>query len=265
MTSPPPDPWPGEVIRGIPRIASHVARRAPVWLRDEVASAAAMAMWEAWAQGEVRSLGGLRTVGRKAAGRAFRSVVYGCDEGIAYRVADRVPAPTRLDPVLADEAWESMGAALEVGGPSLSESRLGPILSRLVDLLVTEGLDRQRADLAVEIVADLTADVGVHAVYNEATSELAVRTGLEPRSCRALVVLMIGQPRARNGGPHPGLLERVARGPDIWRDPRVSALVAEVVRPSRAYVRGAWAEVATLASVGIPTHSFADETRSALT
>ncbi len=235
--------------------------RAPLWMRDEVTSAAALAMWEAWAELGVRSMAGLRLVGRKAAGRAFRSAVYGCNEWAALRLVERVPAPARLDTTEEDEGWSPVGLR---AAQALGPEHLGPVLARLVDLLAAAGMERAAAGHAVGVVADVTADVGVHAIYNGASAELAERTGLDPRSCRALVVLMIGQPRARNGGPHAGLVERAARGADVWADPRVGALVEEVVRPRRSYMRGAWEAPEVLASVGLHTCTPADHERSAL-
>ncbi len=252
--------WPEHVVRLVPELAVEVSMRAPAWMRDEVASAAALAMWEAWAELGVRSTAGLRLVGRKAAGRAFRGAVYGCNEWAALRLVESVPAPARLDTTAEEEGWAPVGP--RSGEPAAAQ--LGPVLARLVELLARSGMDRAAACHAVGLVADLAADVGVHAIYNGASADIAERTGLDRRSCRALVVLMIGQPRARNGGPHPGLVERAARGSDVWADPRVRDLVEEVVRPRRSFMRGAWASREVLASVGLHTCTPADDTRSAL-
>lgn len=227
-------PAPG-VAHVVAALAAKVAKRAPAWVREEVAAAAALAMWEAWVAGAVDTEGGLVAVGRKAAGRARRAALYGCAEGVAYRVAASRPAPVALDDAFAD------GGRDLVDEPAPRPAAgLGPVLDHLVRLLVERGMDRTEVTGAVEAVADLVADRGIHAAYNAATADLAGRLGWDRRACRALLVLVVGQPRARNGGPHPGLVARAAAGEPVWSDPRVQRLVDEVVHPSRSYVRGAW-------------------------
>lgn len=227
------DGWPPHILEEVQQIARSVARRAPAWSRDDVRDAAVLAMWEAWLAGSVDSPGGLRTVARKAAGRAWRAALYCCADQAGYRAAGGAEPPVRLDrPVLEEVAASSQSDEHEVVG----------VLARLVETLVLNGMCRAKASAAVEAVADLTSEIGVHAVYNSGTEEVARRASLDARAARALVVLVIGQPRARNGGPHPGLVVRALGDEAVWQDERVRRLVSEVVRPRRAYVRNAWSE-----------------------
>lgn len=232
-----------ELARWITGVARTLVRRArvPGWLRDEAGAEIALAMVAAWVTGGVESRAGLWQVGWRAArasalsGQSLLSIRDARD----LRGGAAVASVALVDLASGSATWP-LHERPSPSPQSEAGAQVGALLHRLIAELAAAGLPAAQAAASVDALVDLCGATGggARSVYETASDALGARLGLDPLAARALVVLVIGDPK-RPG--REGIVARHHAGEDVWSDPRVWTLIEEVVRPRRARLRNAWA------------------------
>ena len=240
----------------VERLAGWATRFGPARIRDDVRGEARLRVLEALAAG---STDGLGRVAYRGAMQAFRAATYQAGEWQSRQAWELGHAPLATWDLSEDQFGSRLSQVSAIGRPRPAWSAdgtlptgLGPVLDRLVDVFVAQGLKRDAVVDAISVLVDAavppkdparSGGCGRSRVADVPAVAMAERSGLSVAQCRALKVLLLGERSRpdRDRPARPGLLVRAHRGDAVWSDPRALALIDQVVSP-RARTWLGWAE-----------------------